>query len=210
MVKHGGLLGGEFQGLFQVGLGLGVVPLFTQDPAHGVQKTGFFGMVLQGFGRQLLGPGKVFRGGLMFGHQVSQVVAGQGGKQVAGQQAVIEGDGLIKFLLPLIDRCQHQGQDGGSLGVLHLRFQLLQALIRIWHLEVGQGQQSQGGHLPGIKFQGFFQGGDGGLGLLLDQQQFTQHLLQVRIFGAASQGLAYGRQGLFRVLLLQIDTHDEL
>ena len=103
----------------------------------------------------------------MFRQHVGQIVASQGGKEVSGQQAVIKGDSLVNLLLPLIDRGQHQGEDGRSLGVGHLRFQLLQGLIGIGHLLIGQGQQLQGGQLPGVQVQGFFQRGDGGLGLLL-------------------------------------------
>ena len=64
--------------------------------------------------------------------------------------------------------------------------------------------------MPGIQVQSFFQGGDGGLGLLLDQQHFAQHLLQLRIFGTASQGLAHRGQGLVRLLLILVEAHQEL
>ena len=64
-----------------------------------------------------------------FRHQVGQIVTSQGGKEISGQQAVIEVDSLVKLLLLLIDRGQHQGEDGRRLGVASLSFQLLQGLI---------------------------------------------------------------------------------
>jgi len=42
-------------------------------------------------------PGEVVRRGPVFRHQVGQVVASQGGKEVLGQQAIIEVDSLVNF-----------------------------------------------------------------------------------------------------------------